>query len=130
VGDSPETDQSPLDEGDASPKDDGAAESAADEASTTTTQASRRRGREGEGDEAGRAGAQGRPRRLEGIADYLEELLDIADLDGDLDMDVEGERAWSPSSARLPGGRRARRVLRAAGPTGWRSTARPVTARG
>jgi spoIIIJ-associated protein len=26
-------------------------------------------------------------------ADYLEELLDIADLDGDLDMDVEGERA-------------------------------------
>ena len=26
-------------------------------------------------------------------ADYLEELLDIADLDGDLDMDVEAERA-------------------------------------
>jgi spoIIIJ-associated protein len=26
-------------------------------------------------------------------ADYLEELLDIADLDGDLDMDVEGDRA-------------------------------------
>jgi spoIIIJ-associated protein len=26
-------------------------------------------------------------------ADYLEELLDIADLDGDLDLDVEGERA-------------------------------------
>src|SRR3954454_6638795 len=26
-------------------------------------------------------------------ADYLEGLLDIADLDGDLDMDVEGERA-------------------------------------
>jgi spoIIIJ-associated protein len=26
-------------------------------------------------------------------ADYLEELLDIADLDGDLEMDVEGERA-------------------------------------
>jgi spoIIIJ-associated protein len=26
-------------------------------------------------------------------ADYLEDLLDIADLDGDLDMDVEGERA-------------------------------------
>jgi spoIIIJ-associated protein len=32
---------------------------------------------------------------LEGdvAADYLEELLDIADLDGDLDMDVEGDRA-------------------------------------
>ncbi len=26
-------------------------------------------------------------------ADYLEELLDITDLDGDIDMDVEGERA-------------------------------------
>lgn len=32
---------------------------------------------------------------LEGevAADYLEGLLDIADLDGDIDMDVEGERA-------------------------------------
>ncbi|MEQ6900883.1 R3H domain-containing nucleic acid-binding protein [Nocardioides sp. YIM 152588] len=39
----------------------------------------------------------GRVERLEGegdiAADYLEELLDIADLDGDLDMDVEGDRA-------------------------------------
>jgi len=26
-------------------------------------------------------------------ADYLEELLDIADLDGDLDMDIDGDRA-------------------------------------
>jgi spoIIIJ-associated protein len=40
------------------------------------------------------------PERLAGLeregdiaADYLEELLDIADLDGDLDMDVEGDRA-------------------------------------
>jgi spoIIIJ-associated protein len=40
------------------------------------------------------------PSRLEELenegdiaADYLEELLDIADLDGDLDMDVEGDRA-------------------------------------
>ena len=32
-------------------------------------------------------------------ADYLEELLDIADLDGDLDMDVEGDRAACRSSA-------------------------------
>lgn len=46
--------------------------------------------------------AEGAPRpskveRLENegdiAADYLEELLDIADLDGDLDMDVEGDRA-------------------------------------
>jgi spoIIIJ-associated protein len=42
----------------------------------------------------------GTPDRLEVLenegdiaADYLEELLDIADLDGDLDMDVEGDRA-------------------------------------
>jgi len=27
-------------------------------------------------------------------ADYLEALLDIADLDGDIDMDVEGDRAY------------------------------------
>jgi spoIIIJ-associated protein len=40
---------------------------------------------------------QSRVERLEQegdiAADYLEELLDIADLDGDLDMDVEGDRA-------------------------------------
>ena len=41
-----------------------------------------------------------RPSKLERLeaegdiaADYLEELLDIADLDGDIDMDVEGDRA-------------------------------------
>lgn len=36
-------------------------------------------------------------------ADYLEELLEITDLDGDLDMDVEGDRATvSIVGARLP----------------------------
>jgi len=43
------------------------------------------------------AGRPGRVERLERegdiAADYLEELLDIADLDGDLDMDVDGDRA-------------------------------------
>jgi len=41
-----------------------------------------------------------RPSRLQRLeqegdiaADYLEELLDIADLDGDLDIDVDGDRA-------------------------------------
>lgn len=45
-------------------------------------------------------GATGRPSKVQRLeaegdiaADYLEELLDIADLDGDLDMDVEGDRA-------------------------------------
>jgi spoIIIJ-associated protein len=45
-------------------------------------------------------GEESRPSRVERLehegdiaADYLEELLDIADLDGDLDMDVDGDRA-------------------------------------
>jgi len=44
--------------------------------------------------------AENRPSRTKRLeqegeiaADYLEELLEIADLDGDLDMDVEGDRA-------------------------------------
>ena len=50
------------------------------------------------GDEATAASADGTDvERLENegdiAADYLEELLDIDDLDGDLDMDVEGDRA-------------------------------------
>ena len=52
-------------------------------------------------EEATEEGAEsGRPSKVERLenegdiaADYLEELLDIADLDGDLDMDVEGDRA-------------------------------------
>ncbi len=50
----------------------------ADEPDTDAPRASRLEELENEGDIA---------------ADYLEELLDIADLDGDLDMDVEGDRA-------------------------------------
>jgi len=60
----------------------GALEDVAGQPSEESTQAEPRRSRveqlEAEGDIA---------------ADYLEELLDIADLDGDLDMDVEGDRA-------------------------------------
>jgi spoIIIJ-associated protein len=55
-------------------------------------------------DEAGSGEADGRPGQprasvadleLEGeiAADYIEGLLDVADLDGDIDMDVEGDRA-------------------------------------
>lgn len=47
--------------------------------------------------ETGARPAGGRVARLEQegdiAADYLEGLLDIADLDGDIDMDVDGERA-------------------------------------
>ncbi|SFB30428.1 spoIIIJ-associated protein [Nocardioides alpinus] len=54
------------------------------------------------GEETGTDGEDkaGRPTKVQRLenegdiaADYLEELLDIADLDGDLDMDVEGDRA-------------------------------------
>ncbi len=52
------------------------------------------------GTDGGENGAETGPSRVEILeregdiaADYLEELLDIADLDGDLDMDVEGDRA-------------------------------------
>ncbi len=52
---------------------------------------------EGSDDEGGKTGRLSKVQRLEHegdiAADYLEELLDIADLDGDLDMDVEGDRA-------------------------------------
>jgi spoIIIJ-associated protein len=44
-----------------------------------------------EGDSSSRV--QRREQEGDIAADYLEELLDIADLDGDLDMDVEGDRA-------------------------------------
>lgn len=63
-----------------------------DEATTEQTPA------HGSGEaEAGSAPRLSRVEQLEAegdiAADYLEELLDIADLDGDLDMDVEGDRA-------------------------------------
>ena len=51
-------------------------------------------------DAADDAVGEARPSRVQRLenegeiaADYLEELLDIADLDGDLDMDVEADRA-------------------------------------
>nr|WP_310528024.1 R3H domain-containing nucleic acid-binding protein [Nocardioides sp.] len=51
----------------------------------------------GDADESPETGTPTKVERLENegdiAADYLEELLDIADLDGDLDMDVEGDRA-------------------------------------
>jgi spoIIIJ-associated protein len=62
-----------------------------------------------QGDDADDAddGRPGRRERLEQegdiAADYLEELLEITDLDGDLDMDVEGDRATvSIVGANLP----------------------------
>ena len=50
---------------------------------------------DGVGEDAGDATPRVQLLEQEGdiAADYLEELLDIADLDGDLDMDVDGDRA-------------------------------------
>jgi spoIIIJ-associated protein len=49
---------------------------------------------------AEKSAASGADERLKALeaesdiaADYLEELLDIADLDGDIDMDIDGDRA-------------------------------------
>ena len=69
-------------------------ESAVDESSTDASDESTA----GSADEAtAESGGGTNVERLENegdiAADYLEELLDIADLDGDLDMDVEGDRA-------------------------------------
>ncbi|MEY9843237.1 protein jag [Streptacidiphilus sp. MAP5-3] len=44
-------------------------------------------------------------------ADYLEALLDIADLDGDIDMDVEGDRASVSIVGEGPGADRSLRRL-------------------
>ena len=71
-------------------------ETATTEVEETTTPA----GVSAEETAAGADTEEPRPSRVERLeqegdiaADYLEELLDIADLDGDLDMDVEGDRA-------------------------------------
>lgn len=49
-------------------------------------------GEDGAGDEA-ESGAADLELEGEVAADYVEGLLDVADLDGDIDMDVEGDRA-------------------------------------
>jgi spoIIIJ-associated protein len=47
----------------------------------------------GSDDSSSDSPASGLERESEIAADYLEELLDIADLDGDIDMDIERDRA-------------------------------------
>jgi spoIIIJ-associated protein len=56
------------------------------------------------------SGAARLEREGEIAADFLERLLDIADLDGDLDVDVEGERA-SVAIVDSPEGRVPRRLV-------------------
>lgn len=68
-------------------------------------------------------------------ADYLEGLLDIADLDGDIDMDVEADRA-SVSIISDSGGRDLNKLVGREGEVlealqssrAWPCTARPATA--
>jgi spoIIIJ-associated protein len=76
----------------------GSNEASADE--TSSNEPSTEPAVDGTTDEGEENPEQGRPSKVERLenegdiaADYLEELLDIADLDGDLDMDVEGDRA-------------------------------------
>jgi spoIIIJ-associated protein len=77
----------PDDAGDESGAVDDADDQAEDEAPTDKPARSGRRSA-ASGDLAARLEREG-----EIAADFLERLLDIADLDGDLDVDVEGERA-------------------------------------
>ncbi len=88
----------------------------------------------GADDAAGEAGgANGRPTQLEQegdiAADYLEGLLDIADLDGDIDMDVEGNRAMvsivGGDLGDLVGDATAGCSTPSRSSPGWRCSARP-----
>jgi spoIIIJ-associated protein len=77
----------PTDDAPAAPADEDMEESAEEPAAE-----------EAAGDSGGEAGGKERDvaaleREGDIAADYLEELLDIADLDGDLDLDVETDRA-------------------------------------
>jgi spoIIIJ-associated protein len=82
-------------------------------------------GDEGEGDEGEGDEASGGSRRKESLrrleeegevaADYLEELLDIVDLDGDIDIDVENGRA---SVAVVADGGSDRELRKLVGPKG------------
>ena len=76
----------------------------ADDETTTRTRTSDDEDDDEDGDESDRPSRRARlEQEGEIAADYLEELLEIADLDGDLDMDVEGDRATvSIVGANLP----------------------------
>ena len=67
-------------------------------------------------------------------ADYLERLLDIVDYDGDIDLDVENDRAVVAIIGTGPAGagrhRAARRSTRCRSSPGWRSRRRPAPAAG
>jgi spoIIIJ-associated protein len=86
--DAPETDETPAVPESSEPGD----------ATTEATSEATDTGTDTDGDSGDEEGSgEGDLDRLENegdiAADYLEEFLDIADLDGDLDMDVEGDRA-------------------------------------
>src|SRR6478609_3289587 len=99
VGEAPASDEV-VDAADADEASDDADDSSEVEASDEAEEEAEEEDDEAEEQDEGDAAAAGGSslqERLENegdiAADYLEELLDIADLDGDLDMDVEGERA-------------------------------------
>ena len=95
VGEAPASDEV-VDAADADEASDDADDSSEVEASDEAEEEDDQAEEQDEGDAAA-AGGSSLQERLENegdiAADYLEELLDIADLDGDLDMAVEGERA-------------------------------------
>jgi spoIIIJ-associated protein len=88
--DAPTESESPTDEAVETAEDNAGTEGTEDTEDTATEEPA------GQAETSAATGAD-RLKQLESegdiAADYLEELLDIADLDGDLDMDVEGDRA-------------------------------------
>ena len=70
-----------------------ATETGAETSTETSTETSGDAGGEAAAESAGGTDVERLENEGDIAADNLEELLDIADLDGDLDMDVEGDRA-------------------------------------
>lgn len=77
-----------------------ASEEAVDAVETRASEVDTDDDTEDDDDHGAQASSRGRGKRVQNLeregdiaADYLEELLDIADLDGDLDMDVDGDRS-------------------------------------
>jgi spoIIIJ-associated protein len=100
-----ELDEADVDEADADDVDDEADDEADEDADDLVEVAADEAGEAGKVSEAGEASGDdardgSRPSvadlelESEIAADYIEGLLDVADLDGDIDMDVEGERAY------------------------------------
>ncbi len=101
-------------DGTAAPADEGDVLTTDDEALDDATDSTQDEDQDGSS-AGGRGSSRSSRRRLEEegevAADYLEELLDIADLDGDIDIDVENGRAAVAIVSEDGNGRSLRRLV-------------------